>query len=215
MARADVTMGLVVALTGGIASGKSTAAARFAALGAPVFDADLVARQLVESGSPALAEIANVFGRSMLLADGSLDRQAMRERVFADSAERAKLEQILHPRVRAVLVDSAQQCKAPYCVLVIPLLAEVRAAYTFVDRVLVLDVSPGVQVERLMNRDRVAAETAQQVIAIQASRARRLAMADDVIDNDGPPARMQPPLERLHAIYLAAGAARKQPVKPG
>jgi len=204
MGSADPRARFVVALTGGIASGKSAASAQLSALGVPVFDADIVARELVQAGSPALSEIASVFGESMLLPDGTLDRRAMRERVFGDADERRRLESILHPRVRAGLLASVSECGAPYCVLVIPLLAELRADYAFVDRVLVLDVSPAIQVSRVVSRDAATTAAAQQIIAVQAPRAQRLAIADDVIDNDGALDRLAPVLARLHARYLDA-----------
>lgn len=198
----------VVALTGGIASGKSAASAQLESLGAAVFDADVVARRLAQAGSPALAEIAGAFGAAMLRPDGTLDRSAMRARVFGDAGERRKLEAILHPRVRSELLAALSGCTAPYGVLVIPLLAEAYADYAFVDRVLVLDVSPAVQLARLMGRDATTTAAAQQIIAVQAPRAQRLAIADDVIDNDGALERLAPVLARLHARYLDAAERR-------
>jgi dephospho-CoA kinase len=192
----------VVALTGGVASGKSTAAALLASLGTAVNDADVAARQLVAPGSAAIGEIAAAFGRSVLEPDGSLDRGAMREIVFGDDAQRRKLEAILHPRVREALLDSVRRCREPYCVLVIPLLAESYDSYRFVDRVLVVDASPATQLARLMTRDSASAEQATRMMAAQASRDRRLAIADDVIDNDGAARNLDSPLQRLHQMYL-------------
>lgn len=192
----------VVALTGGIASGKGAAAECFTRNGAPVFDADVVARDLVQPGTPALAAIASEFGAQMLTASGELDRQRMRELVFSRTGERRKLEAILHPRVRVALREAADTCTAAYCVLVIPLLAEVRSDYDFVDRVLVIDVSPSVQSARLMLRDRCAPHTAATLIAAQAPREQRLAIAHDVIDNDGEKSALDPMIARLHSLYL-------------
>ena len=196
---------IAVVLTGGIASGKSAAADCFCRLGVPIHDADVHARALVEPGGPALAEIVAAFGSDALTADGSLDRAAMRRRVFADAAERRRLEAILHPRVNAALRDAVSDCRAPYCVLVVPLLVEVWAEYAFVDRVVVVDVSPQVQLARLLARDGANEAAARAMISAQAPRAQRLALATDVIDNDGKIAALERAVERLHAIYSRPG----------
>jgi dephospho-CoA kinase len=193
---------LVVALTGGIGSGKSAVAELFRARTLSIFDADVVARELVQPGADALKEIADAFGQDVLTASGELDRQRMRERVFANDVERRRLEAILHPRVRAALIAAVESCKAPYCLLVVPLLVENRSDYAFVDRVLVVDVSPDVQAARLMKRDRSSQEAAALMIAAQVSRTGRLAIADDVVDNDGDISALQPVIERLHGMYL-------------
>jgi dephospho-CoA kinase len=203
---------LLVALTGGIASGKDATADCFNRRAVPVFDADAIARELVQPGAPAFAEIVAVFGAQMLTTSGELDRSRMRERIFADAQARRRLESILHPRVRAALLAAVQNCTAPYCVLVIPLLAEVRADYDFVDRVLVVDVSPEIQAQRLMLRDRCTPEAAAAMIAAQAPRSARLAIADDVVDNDGDQSFLGPAAERLHAIYTRLSA---RPVATG
>ena len=192
----------VVALTGGIASGKGAVSERLERHGAAILDADRIARELVRPGEPALAEIADAFGAQALLSSGELDRARMRERVFADLAARRRLESILHPRVRAALRAGVTDCAAAYCVLVIPLLTEVRSDYDFIDRVLVVDLSPQVQIERLMLRDRCSSQSAAAMIAAQAPRAARLAIADDVVDNDGAEVFLDPAIERLHRIYL-------------
>jgi dephospho-CoA kinase len=198
---ADARRAGVVALTGGIASGKGAAAEWFGRNAVPVFDADVVAREMVRPGSPALAEIAVTFGTRMLTGAGELDRQRMRELVFSQPEQRRKLEAILHPRVRAALLAAVQGCTAPYCVLVIPLLTEVRVDYDFVDRVLVVHASPDIQMQRLMLRDRCTQQAAAAMIAAQAPRSARLAIADDVVDNDGDKSFLGPAIERLHAIY--------------
>ena len=197
-----------LALTGGIACGKGAVADCFSRTGVPVFDADVIARELVRPGAPALAEIAATFGAAMLTASGELDRQRMRELAFSYPAERRKLEAILHPRVRDALREAVAHCAAAYCVLAIPLLAEVRTDYGFVDRVLVVDASPSVQRLRLIQRDRRTPEAAAAEIAAQASREQRLAIADDVIDNDGSKDALDPMVGRLHRLYesLAADA---------
>ena len=195
-----------VALTGGIASGKSATAQRFAALGTPVFDADRVAHELVEPAKPALAEIARVFG-SDILDGGMLDRVRLRARVFDDADARHKLESILHPRIREVLLTQAQTSTAPYCVIAIPLYVECRADYRWTDRVLVTDVPARVQIERLLARG-IDEALAMRILAAQASRTQRLEVADDLIDNTGPIAALDKIVQRLHEEYLRLAAAR-------
>jgi dephospho-CoA kinase len=192
----------VVALTGGVASGKSAAARRFEALGIHVYDADVAAREVVALHGPALVEIEFVFGAGVLQADGSLDRRAMRERVFADSDARRKLEAIIHPRVRAWLRRRVGMDRGPYCMLAIPLLVENRAAYEWVDRVVVVDAPEALQIERLMRRDGVTRDAAQQMLDAQSTRAQRLAIADEVIVNEGEESALDAQVAALHARYL-------------
>jgi dephospho-CoA kinase len=201
---------LSVALTGGIASGKSTVAEAFRQRGVPIFDADVVARGLVQAGQPALAEIAVAFGDAMLTPSGELDRRRMRERVFEDIEERRRLERILHPKVREVLLAAAAACAEAYCVLVIPLLAEANEDYAWVDRALVVDVPFETQLARVMQRDGITRDAALRILAVQATRGQRLALADDVIDNAGSPEALGLSVERLHARYLASAAAQKR-----
>lgn len=192
----------VVALTGGVAAGKSAVARRFEAVGIHVHDADVAAREVVAPREPALAEIEFVFGAGVLQADGSLDRRAMRERVFADPGARRKLEAIIHPRVRAWLRRRVGMDRGPYCMLAIPLLVENRAEYEWVDRVLVVDAPEALQIERLMRRDGVTRDAAQRVLDAQSTRAQRLAIADDVIVNDGEESALDAQVAALHARYL-------------
>ncbi|MGH8214956.1 MAG: dephospho-CoA kinase [Rhodanobacteraceae bacterium] len=192
----------VVALTGGVASGKSAVSKRFEALGIGVYDADVAAREVVEPGTPALSEIQVVFGHDALHTDGSLDRHAMRERVFADAQARKQLEAIIHPRVRAWLRHKVAADRGTYCMLAIPLLVENRAEYDWVDRVLLVDAPEELQVERLMERDGVAREHAETMLAAQSTREQRLAIASDVIVNDGEEAALDARVEALHAQYL-------------
>ena len=195
----------IVGLTGGVASGKSEVTRRFQALGVAVVDADLAAREVVEPGQPALARIAEHFGAGMLLADGSLDRRQLRERVFADAQARRDLEAITHPAIRARVKAQAQAAPGPYAVVAVPLLAEAgRAAYPWMARVLVVDAPESLQHDRLMRRDGVDEALAARMIAAQASRTVRLAIADDVILNDGDPAHLDTAVAALHARYLAA-----------
>ena len=192
----------VVALTGGVASGKSAGARRFEALGIHVYDADVAAREVVAPRESALAEIEFVFGDEVLNADGSLDRRAMRERVFADPAARRKLEGIIHPRVRAWLRRRVGMDRGSYCILAIPLLVENREQYAWVDRVLLVDAPESLQIERLMQRDGVTREAALRMLGAQSSRQQRLAIADDVIVNDGEEVALDARVAALHARYL-------------
>jgi dephospho-CoA kinase len=202
------TRALVVALTGGIAAGKSAVTRRFAALGVAVFDADVAAREVIAPGTPGLAAIVKAFGADALRADGTLDRPAMRQRVFADDGARRQLEAIIHPRVRQWLRERAARCADAYCILAIPLLAENLAHYRWVDRVLVVDAPETTQLARLLARDGIDETLARRMLAQQATRAARLAIADDVIDNSGDEATLDEAVEALHHRYLMLAAAR-------
>ena len=177
----------ILGLTGGVASGKSEITRRFEALGVVVADADTAARDAVAMGSPGLAEVVAAFRGDVLAADGSLDRAAMRRRVFADADARKRLEAIIHPRVRAALQAICANAVGAYAIAAIPLLAEGggRSAYPWLDRILVIDVPVVVQHARLLQRDGIDAALADRMIATQATRVQRLAIADDVIINDG------------------------------
>src|SRR5690242_5275422 len=192
----------IIALTGGVAAGKSEVARRFESLGVNVYDADVAARAVVEPGAPALTQIEFVFGPDVLDADGSLARRALRERVFADPQARKKLEAIVHPRVREWLRRYMATDRGAYCMLAIPLLAETWPQYAFVDRVLVVDAPDELRMERLMRRDQVTHEQARQTLAAQAAREQRLALAHDVIVNDGDVAHLDAEITALHAKYL-------------
>jgi dephospho-CoA kinase len=195
----------IIGLTGGIASGKSEVALRFAARGITVADADVAARAAVEPGSEGLAEVVAAFGPQVLLADGALDRGAMRRLVFDDADARRRLEAIVHPRVRAQLRAQCEAAPGAYAIAAIPLLTEGggRSAYPWLDRILLVDVPEAVQAERVMARDRVDAELARKMIAAQATRAQRLAIADDIIVNDGALEALDAHVVALHARYLA------------
>lgn len=193
---------LVVALTGGIAAGKSAVARRFEALGVPVHDADVAAREVVAPGSDGLAEVVVAFGRDVLDGTGRLDRAAMRRRVFADPAARKTLEAIIHPRIRAWLRGRVAAERAPYCLLAVPLLAENIAQYRWVDRVLLVDVPESVQFDRLIERDGGDEALARRMISQQASRAERIALADDVIENHGDESALDDAVTALHQRYL-------------
>ncbi len=173
-----------VALTGGIASGKSVVADMFADLGVPIVDTDLIAREVVAPGQPALEEIRQRFGDSMVTADGHLDRGAMRKRVFSDERARADLEALLHPRIAKETIRQANAADGPYQVIVVPLLVGSKLR-DIVDRVLVVDCSEETQIRRLLARDLESEEQARRILAAQSSRDERLAIADDVISNEG------------------------------
>lgn len=206
--------GLVVALTGGIAAGKSAVTRRFAALGVPVHDADVAAREVVAPGSAGLAAVVAAFGHAVLDAEGKLDRPAMRRRVFADPAARKTLEAIIHPRVRQWLHERALADTAPYCLLVIPLLAENIDHYRWVDRVLLVDAPVELQLSRLLARDGIDEALAQRMLAQQASREARLSTAHDVIDNGGDEAALDGAVAALHRRYLALAATRQGGFSP-
>lgn len=192
---------LRIGLTGGIASGKSLVADAFAALGVPVIDTDLIARDVVQPGKPALAEIHTQFGNGVIRTDGSLDRRALRRIVFADDEKRRQLESILHPRIREQTMADAAAVTAPYMVIVVPLLVE-SPMKGFMDRILVVDCSEATQISRLLRRDAESADQARRMIGAQASRAARLALADDVIDNDGDKRAAIEQAKALHDRYL-------------
>jgi dephospho-CoA kinase len=174
---------LRIGLTGGIASGKSTVADLFAARGVPVIDTDVIAREVVAPGQPALAEIGARFGERMLDATGNLDRAAMRKLIFADDQARQDLEAILHPRIGAETRRQSEEAGGAYQLIVVPLLTG-SALRDFVDRILVVDCEEERQVERLLARDAESVEQARRILAAQSSREDRLAIADDVINND-------------------------------
>lgn len=177
----------IIGLTGGVASGKSEASRCFEALGIFVADADQAARDAVAVGSEGLVDVVDMFGAGVLAADGSLDRPAMRRRVFNDPDARKRLEGIIHPRVRELLHDACAKAASPYAVAAVPLLAEGggRHAYPWLQRILVVDVPEAVQLQRLLRRDGIDELLARRMIGAQATRRQRLAIADDVLVNDG------------------------------
>ncbi len=192
----------VVALTGGIASGKTTVSDLFADLGVPVIDTDVIARDLVEPGQPILASIVSAFGHELLDVYGRLRRANLRKLIFNSAEKRQQLEAIIHPHIA---VEARAQIKlvcAPYCILVVPLLAE-TSGYAGADRVLVVDTHSETQVERLRERDGVSAEQAVASLQAQVSREERLTIADDVIENSGNKADLEKKVQDLHLAYLA------------
>lgn len=193
---------LVVGLTGGVASGKSAACERFAALGVPIIDADRIARDVVQPGEPALETLVAAFGDTILTPDGGLDRSAMRQRVFADDHDRRRLEAIIHPYVRERMRQQLAACTAAYVIMAVPLLLESHMT-DMVHRVLVVDVPEEVQEQRLQQRDDATAEQARAMRRAQASRHERLQQADDVIDNTGSIAALNAAVDRLDRTYRA------------
>lgn len=189
-----------IGLTGGIASGKTTVANLFAELGAKVIDTDVIAREVVRPGQPALEEIAATFDGNVLLPDGSLDRAALRARVFANDEERKRLEAITHPRIRIEALRQADAAGGPYQLIVVPLLLN-SSLRESVDRILVVDCPEETQIERLMARDADSEAGARRILAAQTSRIDRLDAADDVIANDGSLEDTRRQVAALHEIY--------------
>ncbi len=197
-----MTRPALVVLTGGIASGKTAVSDRFTALGVPVIDTDVLAREVVAPGSEGLAEVAKVFGQQALDDQGRLDRAWMRSHVFSDDKARRRLESILHPRI----ADRARQAiaehrDAVYVLLVVPLLVE-SGLFADADRVLVVDVPESVQIQRLMARDGADADQARAMLNAQTSRQQRLAVADEVIDNSGDLAALDARVADLHRQFV-------------
>jgi len=201
-------MPLKIGLTGGIASGKSTVAERFAELGAEVIDADRIARELVEPGSPLLERIRGEFGERFFDEEGRLDRRRLREHIFSHPDARARLEAILHPAIRNEMERRARESTSPYVVLVIPLLVE-KNLQELVDRVLVVDLPEEEQVRRACLRDRIDPGQARRILDSQATRQARLAAADDLLSNTGSMEALRRAVDELHLRYLAlAGESR-------
>lgn len=202
----------VVGLTGGIGSGKSTIADEFARLGVAIVDADAIAHSLTAPGGSAIAAIREAFGDTFIAADGSMDRAAMRERVFGRPEERARLEAILHPLVRSESARQVHACTSTYCMLMVPLLVEASrhdpAWRDRFDRILVVDCREETQIARVMSRNGFGEAAVRRIMAAQASRAERLAHADDVIENDGPREGLAARVAPFHESYLAQAALR-------
>ncbi|MBT9539041.1 dephospho-CoA kinase [Thiobacillus sp.] len=197
----------VVALTGGIGSGKSTVADAFAALGVPVIDTDVIARELTAPGGAALNPVREVFGDAVMQPDGTLDRAALRQRVFSDTEARLRLEAILHPLIRRGVEQALSGLAARYALIVVPLLVETGAYRDVLQRILVVDCPESTQVERVMARSGLAREEVGTILAAQATRAERLAIADDVIANTATPEDLRAMVAALHQRYLALAAA--------
>ena len=195
-------MAFVVGLTGGIGSGKSSAADEFARLGATVVDTDLIAHELTGRNGLAVPEIKKLFGEKAIGPDGAMDRQKMREHVFSDPAAKKKLEALLHPMIRAESERRIAAAAGPYVIHVVPLLVESGNPRRGVDRVLVIDAPAQAQLARVRVRSALRADEVSAIIAAQAGRAERLAAADDVIDNGGTLDALRKQVAALHRKYL-------------
>jgi dephospho-CoA kinase len=201
---------LIIGLTGGIGSGKSTVADLFAARGATLVDTDLIAHSLTGPGGAAMPAIHEAFGAAVIAADGRLDRPAMRALAFSDPSARKRLEAILHPMIREQSVREVRAANGTYVILVVPLLVESGAWRERAHRVLVVDCPVEVQIERVMRRSALPRDQVLAILAAQATREARLAVADDRIDNASDPSALTPQVNALHALYsrLAASEAR-------
>lgn len=198
---------LKIGLTGGIGSGKSTVCHLFQELGVSIIDADIVARQLVEPGLPALIQLVEHFGRQILNADGSLNRATLRDLVFTDPDKKRQLEGILHPLVYSRIAAEIAQLQGNYCIVAVPLLLETGQAHS-VDRVLVVDCSVEAQLARVISRDKLGKDQVLAIIASQIPREQRLTLADDVIDNSATPLQLAEQVKRLHNSYNLLATAR-------
>jgi dephospho-CoA kinase len=200
-------MTLVVGLTGGIGSGKSAAAEEFARLGATVVDTDAIAHELTGPGGAAIPEVKRLFGRAYVDSSGAMDRRRMRSLVFSDAEEKARLESLLHPMIRAESERRVAAAAGPYVVLVVPLLIESPDYRARLNRVLVVDCPEALQITRVRQRSGLPEGEVRRIIASQIQRERRLAAADDVIDNSGAIAALQQQVRKLHETYLQLAAA--------
>lgn len=200
--------GFVVGLTGGIGSGKSTVADLFVAAGAGLVDTDAIAHELTAPDGAAMPAIAAAFGAAVLTPTGALDRAAMRQRVFADAGARQQLEAILHPMIRQLSDARCLAATTPYVVLAVPLLVESGTYRARCDRIVVVDCPESLQIERVMARNGLAADQVRAIMAAQATRADRLAAADDVVLNDGGLTKLYEQVERLHLNYLRQSAEK-------
>jgi dephospho-CoA kinase len=200
---------LRIGLTGGIASGKTTVANLFAGLGVTIVDTDVLSREVVAPGSTLLRQITERFSMAVQNGDGSLNRQELRKRIFEDPEQRKWLEALLHPAIRKLTDERSAAATGPYVIVAIPLLVETGGASRF-DRVLVVDCDPEVQLARLMARDGSTREEAKRMLAAQASREARLAVANDVIRNDGDLAHLRDQVEEVHRQYVMAAGDRSR-----
>jgi dephospho-CoA kinase len=198
---------LKIGLTGGIGCGKSTVCQQFQALGVDIIDADIIARQLVEPDQPALALLIQNFGKQILDVNGHLNRAQLRKRVFADTKLKQKLESILHPLIYRQIALEVESLHGKYCIIAVPLLLETEQTQ-IVDRVLVVDCSVETQLERVMFRDQLNREQVLPIIASQMPRAKRIKLADDVIDNSASTEQLAEQIKRLHNSYILLATVR-------
>ena len=193
---------LIIGLTGGIGSGKSTVTSLFETLGVPVIDADIISRQLVEPGPEALTEIAKKFGPAIITPEGRLNRRQLREIIFSSPRQRKQLEEVLHPRILAQMQRQAEQLETPYCIFSIPLLLEAKQQDA-VDRVLVIDAADETRRLRIKNRDHLTDHQIDAILKTQLERHERLANADEIITNNGDIETLRQQVEALHQYYQA------------
>lgn len=196
-----------VGLTGGIGCGKSTVCGLFADFGVPIVDADVIARQLVAPGQPALAKLAATFGESIINSDGTLNRAGLRQLVFSEPQDKQRLDAIMHPLIYNEMEAAVRRLQKAYCIMAIPLLVETQKKHV-VDRVLVVDCPLEIQLQRVVDRDRVELSQAEAIIACQATRQQRLAVADDIVDNSTTPESLAEQVKSLHNSYLLLATAR-------
>jgi dephospho-CoA kinase len=194
----------VIGLTGGIGAGKTTVANLFAEHGVPIIDADVIARDVTLPNQLGYAKIVSHFGPNILQADGTLDRKKLRDLIFKNPAERQWLEELLHPLIKKRIEKEIGLLTAPYCIVVIPLLIEVKA-YEFINRILIVDTDEHLQIQRASARDKSSTEEIAAILASQTSRTQRLAIGDDVIVNNGTLLDLAPQVAKLHEKYLALG----------
>lgn len=204
------TRPFLVGLTGGIGSGKTTVCRLFAELGVEIIDADLISRQVVSPGSPALQQLTAMLGSALVSADGTLHRQYLRELVFSDGVARRKVEAILHPLIRAAILQQISRSGSRWLIVSAPLLLESKA-YEFVDRILVVDASEEQQLQRTLTRDHCSEEEVRRIMQIQLSRADRLGQATDIIQNDSDMVRLQEQVATLYALYEKLAREREHP----
>lgn len=190
-----------IGLTGGIASGKTTVSHLFAKLGAPIIDADVINRDLLNKGSPAFTSVVSLFGEHILKPGGTIDRNIIRQQIFFDPLKKQQLEALMHPLIQLKMLTAADHCDYPYCILAIPLLIEAKMQ-SLVDRILVVDANESTQRQRLIERDEISPELAMAMLENQCSRQQRLQFADDIIDNSGHKTMLEQQVATLHQFYL-------------
>lgn len=194
-------MGKIIGLTGGIGSGKTTVAKLFAELGIDIIDTDVIARELVQPGSECLQKLVEYFGNKMLLSDGTLNRKALSQRIFSNADEKHWVEHLLHPKIREQAISEAIGSTSPYCIIVVPLLAENQAQYAL-DNIIVVDAPPEQQIKRVMQRDKLSRETVENIFKHQAKREQRLKLADYVIKNNQDEQQLSAQVNALHKQFL-------------
>lgn len=198
---------LKIGLTGGIGSGKSTVCRIFASLGIKIIDADIIARQLVEPNQPALQQLVAKFGCRILNADGDLNRALLREIIFSDSGKKQAIEEIMHPLIYSQIKTEIEHVDSDYCIIAIPLLLETQQK-DIVDRVLLVDCSPEIQLERTIQRDNVSSTQVNSIIASQMTRQQRILLADDIIDNSSSTLQLAEQIKKLHNSYILLATVR-------